>query len=172
MRLAQHSEQQYQQGLYNKAFATIKLALQLTQDKEIIANLKQTKSRINEATKLKRLSYINEAKALLSKLSQGYSYAIKKTKERIIWLNKIKGNEKAYLKLISQLKKHLAAGEKQHFEAARKLYSKGKTQEALIIWLELQKLNPEHPKLESHIKRAEKILNKLEKLSNKPENKK
>lgn len=169
LRLAQRSEQQYKQGKYNKAFTTIKLALQLTQDNKIISRLKKIKSRIKQATKRKRLSYIKEAKALLTKLSQGYSYAIlKETKEKIIWLNKIKSNEKVYLKLIVQLKKHLASGEKQHFEAARKLYSKGKTQEALIIWLELKKLNPEHPKLESHIKRAEKILIKLKKLSNKP----
>jgi tetratricopeptide (TPR) repeat protein len=172
LRLAKRSEKQYQKGQYNKAFSTIKLALKLNPDNDIVLRLKKTKRRIQKATKSKRISYVNEAKALLTKLSQGNSYAIlKETKEKIIWLNKIKGNEKVYLDLIAKLEKHLAAGEKQHFEAARKLYSEGKTQEALIIWLELKKLNPEHPKLQSHIKRAEKILNKLEKLSNKPENK-
>lgn len=171
LRLAERGEKQYKQGQYSEAFSTIKIALKLTQDKDIILQLNKTKNRVQTATKLKRLSYIKEAKALLTKLSQGYSYEIlKETKDKIIWLNKIKEDEKVYLDLINQLKKHLAAGEKQNFEAARKLYSKGKTQEALIIWLELKKLNPEHPKLESYIKRAEKILIKLKKLSKKPKN--
>lgn len=169
LQLAKKGEQQYKKGQYNQAFSTIKRALKLTQDKDVVLHLNKTKNKIQRATKLKRLSYIKEAKALLTKLSQGYSYDIlKETKEKIRWLNKIKGNEKIYIDIIAQLKTHLAAGEKQHFEAARKLYSKGKTQEALIIWLELKKLNPQHPKLNSHIKRAEKILIKLEKLSNKP----
>lgn len=172
LKLAKRSEQQYQQGQYNKALSAIELALKLHPKDDIVLRLNEIKTRIQDDIKRKRLSYVNEAKALVTKLSQGYSYDIlNKTKEKIIWLNKIKDNEKVYLDLLDKLKTHLKAGEKQHFEAARKLYSDGKTQEALIIWLELKKLNPEHPKLQSHIKRAEKILNKLEKLSNKADKK-
>jgi len=79
---------------------------------------------------------------------------------------------KTYSELVAQLKKHLKQGIKQHFEAGRKLYSKGKTQEALSIWLDLKDLDPQHPKLQAHISRAEKILIKLEELSNKPASKK
>ena len=110
---------------------------------------------------------------MLTKLSQGYSYEIlKETKKTINWLNKIKNNGKVYLQLIAKLKKHLEDGEKQRFEAARNLYSKGKTQEALSIWLELKELNPDNAKLQSHIERAEKVLIKLKKLTNKPAKKK
>ena len=175
LRLTKRSEQEYQKGQYNKAFSTIKLALKLKPDEDIVSHLKTIKQRIQRKTKRKKRSYVKDAKELLAKLSQGYSYEIlKETKEKINWLNKIKNNEKDYLELIAKLKKHLEAGEKQHFEAARKLYSEGKTQEALSIWLELEKLNPKNTKLQSHIKRAKKVLIKLEKLSNKPqpENKK
>ena len=173
LQLAKRSEQQYREGQYSKALSAIELALKLRPEDDIVLRLNKIKSRIQDDIKRKRLSYVNEAKTLVTKLSQGYSYDIlNETKEKIVWLNKIKGNEKVYLDLLDKLKTHLKAGEKQHFEAARKLYSDGKTQEALIIWLELKKLNPDHPKLQSNIKRAEKILNKLEQLSNKPAKKK
>lgn len=173
LRLAQRSEHQYKTAQYSNALSTIDLALKLQPDTDITQRLNKIKKGVQREIKRKRLSYIKEARALITKLSQGYSYEIlKEAKEKIIWLDKIKDNEKVYLDLLKKLKSQLKAGEKQHFEAARKLYSKGKTQEALIIWLELKKLNPDHPRLQSHINRAEKILSKLKKLSNKPENKK
>jgi len=169
LKLAERSEQEYKNHQYNKAFNSIELALKLQPEKDIFSRLTKTKNAIQKETRRKRLSYIKEAKELLAKLSQGYSYEIlKETKEAINWLNKIKDNDNVYLKLIAKLKKHLKNGEKQRFEAARKLYSMGKTQEALSIWYELEKLNPDNAKLKSYIKRAEKVLNKLEKLSNKP----
>lgn len=173
LRLAERSEQEYKNHKYNNAFNSIELALKLQPEKNIVSRLTKTKKRIHKETRGKRLSYVKDAKELLAKLSQGYSYEIlNETKETINWLNKIKDNDAVYLKLIAKLKKHLKNGEKQRFEAARKLYSMGKTQEALSIWYELEKLNPNNTKLKSYIKRAEKVLNKLEKLSNKPINKK
>ena len=87
-------------------------------------------------------------------------------------MNKNKEDNKSYQTLIDKLKKHLAKGVKQRFEAARNLYSKGKTQESLSIWLELKELDPNNTKLLSHIERAEKVLSKFKKLSNKPAKKK
>lgn len=169
LKLTTQSEQQYEKGHYNKASKTINLALKLNPDKEPLSSLNKIKSLIKKNTKLKTLSYVASAKSLLSKLSQGYSHAIlKETKEKVLWLNKNKENKNAHKVLIRKLEKHLAAGMKQHFEAGRKLYSKGKTQEALSIWLELKTLEPDYPKLQAHISRAEKVITKLKKLSNKP----
>ncbi len=169
MRLVQRSEQQFKAGRYDNALTTVNLALKLKPDEDITEELNNIKERVTKATKLKKLSYIKKVKTLLSKLSQGYSHAIlKETKETITWLNTIKGNEKEYVKLIAKLKKHLANGVKENFQAARKLYSEGKTQEALSIWLDLKELDPNHPKLDSHIERAQKVLIKLKELSNKP----
>ena len=175
IRLATLSEQQYKKSQYNNALTTISLALKLKPDDKIVTRLKTTKKRIKKATKFKKASDLEEAKVLLSKLSQGYSHAIlNRTKTTIVWLNKNKNknNKQSYQGLINKLKKHLAAGIKQRFEAARNLYSKGKTQEALSIWLELKELDPDNAKLQSHIERAEKVLLKLKKLSNKPAKKK
>ncbi len=169
IRLATLSEQQFKNRQYNNALNTISFALKLNPNNEIVIRLKIINKRIKEATKLQKESYLKEAKALLSKLSQGYSHAIlNKTKTTIIWLNKNKDNNKSYQNLINKLEKHLATGIKQRFEAARNLYSKGKTQEALSIWLELKELDPDNAQLQSHIERAKKVLLKLKRLSNKP----
>lgn len=173
LKLADKSERHYKNGNYSKANEAILLALKLNPDKHTAIRLNEIKKSVNKETKLKTLSYAAEAKALLKKLSQGYSHEIlKDTKDKLALLNNNVDNQKTYSDLIAKLKKHLAAGVKQRFEAGRKSYSEGKTQEALSIWQELNELDPEHPKLQSHIKRAEKILNKLDKLTNKPINKK
>jgi len=173
LRLAKRSEQEYQRDQYNKAFSSIELDLKLKPDESIVSRLKTIKQRLKKKTRRKKLSYVKDAKELLTKLSQGYSHAIlNKTKITIVWLNKNKNDEQSYRVLINKLEKHLAAGIKQRFEAARNLYSKGKTQEALSIWLELKELDPDNAKLQSHIERAEKVLIKLKKLTNKPAKKK
>ena len=169
LRLANRSELQFKNAQYGNALSTIELALKLQPDESITLRLSEIKKEIKKSTKRNKSLYIKDAKLLLNKLSQGYSHAIlKETKEKIIWLNKIKGNDKNYINIIKKLKKHLKSGAKQRFKAARKLYSKGKTQEALSIWLDIKELDPKYPKLQSHINRAEKVLIKLKKLSNKP----
>lgn len=173
LKLLNRSELQFKNRHYGNALSTIEIALKLEPDEELTLRLNKIKKQIKRATKSNKSAYISEAKVLLNKLSQGYSHEVlKETKEKINWLNKIKGKDKNYRLIIKKLKRHLKTGVKQHFEAARKLYSEGKTQEALSIWLDLKELDPEYPKLQSHINRAEKIIIKLKKLSNKPENKK
>ena len=170
LRLTKRCEQQYKKGQYDNALTTINLALKLNPNKRIVLRLKKIKSRIKRDTKLRKSKHVKNAKSLLNKLSQGYSHAIlKETKQTIMWLKKNRENKSVYQGLIKRLEAHLTAGVKQHFEAARKLYSKGKTQEALSIWISIKELNPKYPRLQSHIKRAEKVLIKLEKLSNKPQ---
>lgn len=164
------SEQQYKKNEYNNSLNTVKLALKLNPDEEIVARLKKINQRIHKATIQRNISYYKKAKVLLSKLSQGYSHAIlKDTKKTVTWLKKNKTDKNNYIVLIKRLNRHLAKGVKQRFEAARSLYSKGKTQEALSVWLELKQLEPDNAKLLSHIERAKKILSKLKKLSNKPQ---
>lgn len=169
LKLRKRSEKQYKKGQYDNALTTIDHALKLNPDEYIVSDLNKLKENIAKETKLRKTAYLIEIKTLINKLSQGYSHDIlKETKEKIIWVNKIKDNETVYSGLILKLKKHLAAGIKQRSGAARNLYSKGKTQEALSIWIELKELEPDNAKLQSHIERAEKVLLKLEKLSNKP----
>ena len=167
LKLSIFSEQEYRNNEYNNSLNSINLALKLKPDADILARLNTTKQRIKEDTQKQKAQHIRKAKALLNKLSQGYSQEILgETKETIAWLNK--ESKKTYSILIQNLSKHLTKGVTQRFEAARNLYSKGKTQEALSIWVKLKELDPHNIQLQSHIERAEKVLNKLEKLSNKP----
>jgi tetratricopeptide (TPR) repeat protein len=172
LKLAKRSELQFKNNQLSKALSSIELALILNPDDDITSRLKNIKRQIKQTTRSNKSRYLNEANALLSKLSQGYSHDILiETQEKIAWLEKIKENDKDYIKVLKQLKRHLKRGIKQRFEAARRLYSKGKTQEALSIWQDLKILDPDNAKLQSHIIRAEKVLLKLKELSNKPANK-
>lgn len=167
LRLAHRAEQQYKQLLFDDALTTIEFALKLKPNKEILSRLNTIKTHIKKDSKLIKETYVNNAKILLGKLSQGYSQLILiETKDTIIWLSK--NDKNTHSELIKKLQAHLTKGVNQRFEAARNLYSKGKTQEALSIWLELKEIEPENTKLQSHIERAEKILIKLKKLTNKP----
>ena len=173
LKLAKRSEQQYKNSNYRSAIETINLALKLNPDKNIVSRLNKIKKLVGKEERRKTQSYVTEAKSLLKKLQQGYSHAIlKETKEKIAWLKSSQKSDNKHKRLISKLEKHLRAGVTQYFEAGRNLYSKGKIEEALSIWLEISPLAPNHPKLQSHIKRAGKVLKKLKKLSNKPANKK
>lgn len=172
LKLVKLSEQLYDDSQYEKALSVINLAEKLKPDSYVQDMLDDIRSSIRIEDKLQSKSYISATKSLLKKLSQGYSHAIlKETKETIRWFKRNKSVTKQHKELLRKLEKHFKTGSTQNFEAGRNLYSKGKIQEALRIWLELEKLNPDHPKLKSHIIRAEKIVKKLETLSNKPDSK-
>lgn len=173
VRLTQRSEQQFEQGQYENTLSTITLALKLKPNKDVVTRLKEIKKRVRKINRLKKSFYIKDAKSILRKLSQGYSHSIlNETKRTISWLERNNDNSRTNRRLIRKLKRHLSAGIKQRFEAGRKLYSEGKTQQALSIWSKLKELDPNNLKLESNINRAEKVLIKLKELSNKPGNKK
>lgn len=172
LNLLERGETEYKKSNYNMALNAINLAYKLQPDKKITARLNTLKEKIREDGRSRKNYYIFSARALLSKLSQGYSHEIlKETSDMITQLKINQGNEHFHDELIAKLEKYFNAGVHQYFEAGRVLYSKGKTQEALSVWLELSEISPDYPKLKSHIQRAEKVLKKLKKLSEKPLNK-
>lgn len=167
--LFERSEYEYKNSNYGTALEAINLALILKPDEKTSEQIQKLKDTIREDGKLRTKYYSFSAKSLINKLAQGYSHEIlKETRETINQLKMNQGNETFHDELIAQLEKHFDNGVLQYFEAGRVLYSKGKTQEALSIWLEMRDLAPDHPKLKSHISRAEKVLKKLKKLSEKP----
>ena len=166
LKLTDQSEHQYNESRYNKAKSSADLALKLRPNKDLVIRLNKIQHRVKKELDIKTIYFVSSAKSLLSKLSQGYSHAILiKTKETIFRLKDNKEIKNNYKTLIAKLEKHLQTGTNRYFKAARKLYSMGKIQEALSIWLRLKELDPEYPKLMSHIKRAEKILQKLNKIT-------
>jgi len=168
IRLTHQAEYYYRNNEFDKAENSISLGIELKPTKEYALRLNKIKQFIQTRNNIKKTTRINKAKALLNKLSQGYSRSIlKETKETIKQLKKSKEKTKTELNLISKLEKHLKIGVKRYFKAARKLYSEEKIQEALSIWLSLKDLEPHYPKLDTYIKRAERIIKNLNKITNK-----
>ena len=167
-RLTHQAENYYRKNEFEKAENSTSLGLKLKPTKDFSLRLNKIKKLIQEKNNIKNTFRINEAKALLKKLSQGYSRSIlKKTKETIKQMRESKKTSKTELDIISKLEKHLKIGVRRYFKAARKLYSEEKIQEALSIWLSLKDLEPDYPKLDAYIKRAERIVKNLNKITNK-----
>ncbi len=167
--LTERSQQLFQQSRYDESLKQVELALTMEPDRETRQLLQKIKQHIRKNTRLKKLARFKQNQELLARLLQGHSYDIlKQAKQEVNWLRDNAEGNTGYLQLARQLGQHLEMGLKQYFNTARKLYSKGKTQEALSIWQELVAIEPDYPKLKSHIQRAEKVLEKLKKLSNKP----
>jgi len=167
-RLTLQSEYYYRKNDFDKAENSVALGLKLRPEKEYFSRLNKIKKHIQSKNNIKNTLRINHAKALLKKLSQGYSRSIlKETKETINQLKENTKKTKTELNLIAKLEKHLKIGVKRYFKAARKLYSEEKIQEALSIWLSLKDLEPDYPKLDTYIKRAERIVKNLNKITNK-----
>lgn len=68
-------------------------------------------------------------------------------------------------KLEAELNASIAVRVKQGIGFGRELYSDGQIQPALDEWRELLKLDPDNKELQDHIARAERVLEKIEKLS-------
>ena len=81
-------------------------------------------------------------------------------------LEKQNSRNRTSIKLRKELDKRYRQGIDQKIAAGRKLYSNGKIQEALDVWNSLLEINPDNQKLQGHIDRAERVLKKLQRLSN------
>ncbi len=171
-KLVRHSRSLIQRNRYEQALKNIELAQKLSPPVESRQEIRQLKKLIRKNTRIKKQKHYSQAKDLLVKLKQDRSYSsLKEAYKNINWLKQNSDGDNKFLQLAEQLQQHLDKGMKRFFFTARKLYSKGKTQEALSIWLELKNIDPDYPELQAHIQRAEKVLNKLKELSNKPRNK-
>jgi hypothetical protein len=106
-----------------------------------------------------------KTRALLAELKQGYSLEnLRRANEHLAILNKRNARDKESIRLRRELNHRLQSSLDQRIEAARSLYSSGKIEQALQIWESLQTIAPDNTKLEAHIERAHRVLDKLERL--------
>jgi len=75
-------------------------------------------------------------------------------------------SNKAILQLKKNLGKHIEKALKIGIKQGQDLYSQGRIKSALNLWKELHQLAPSNQKLNDYIHRAEKVLKKLQSLSN------
>lgn len=110
-----------------------------------------------------------KTRALLSELKQGYSHEnLQRAHRHLSEISEYKKQDKETKKLVKELDKYIKTGLAQRMEAGRRMYSNGQIQEALSIWIPLKSIAPENTKLNDHIERAKRVVNKLETLSNTP----
>ena len=131
--------------------------------------LKKLKAQLDKKQQLIVKEENRKTSALLSELKQGYSHDnLLRARRHLSEVRDNKKRNKESVKLEKQLEKYIKTGLTQRMEAGRRLYSDGQIQQALSIWIPLKSIAPDNTKLNDHIERAKRVLNKLEKLSNTP----
>ena len=127
--------------------------------------LKTVKQRLAKANRSLLKEQNKKTRVLINELKQGYSHEnLQRANDHLIVLLRQTSKNTTWLKLRRDLKKRVRKGLAQNIEAGRKLYSSGKIEQALDIWLSLQAIDPDNERLQAHIARAKRVLNKLERL--------
>jgi len=153
-------------GDYNLAETCLKLVERIGSkniDKKQLALANKTLARA-EKTEVRKQN--DKTRALIAELKQGYSEDnLKRARNQLNVLEKQNSRNRTSIKLRKELDKRYRQGIDQKIAAGRRLYSSGKIQEALDIWNSLLDIDPGNQKLQGHIDRAERVLSKLQRLS-------
>jgi hypothetical protein len=127
------------------------------------------------------LSQVQEQLALLEKrktnITPRQTEELLELSKQAMGKNNLKQSQKLFNQIpakdhsltpIKQFKKSLderiANNVSQGIEMGRKLYSQGEVENALAVWNDLRELDPDNEQLDSHIERANRVLNKLKTL--------
>ena len=141
------------------------LAEQLGEEVERDPRLQAARQRIEQVDRSLIQQQKQKTRELLAELKQGYSVEnLQRAHEHLARLRKRDTRDNESLRLQRQLNQHLQNGLDQRIEAARRLYSSGKIEQALRSWESLQTVDPDNQKLEAHIERARRVLEKLQRL--------
>lgn len=144
------------------------LANELIPDPEIKAKLDDIQTQLSKLEKNKPFKLSKHSRHLLDQSKQTMQSG--KLKEALVIYDKIPGTDKRH-GLVKSYKQELDRRIEQNvaegIEVGRKLYSQGEVEQALAIWNELMKLAPDNEYLISHIERAKRVLEKLQKLRKK-----
>ncbi|MDH3947991.1 MAG: hypothetical protein OEU74_03420 [Gammaproteobacteria bacterium] len=154
-------------GDYNLAETCLKLAERIGSENVDKEQLAIAKKKLAKAEKTEVRKQNDITRALIAELKQGYSQDnLKRARQQLNVLEKQNNRNRTSIKLRKELNKRYRQGIDQKIAAGRRLYSSGKIQEALDIWNSLLEIDPDNQKLQGHIDRAERVLAKLQRLSN------
>ena len=131
--------------------------------------LKKFKTQLSKKQHQQQTIHDNKTKTLIDELKQGYSHdnLLRAQRHLSILENNIKPNQHTAT-LTAQLSDLFKKGLANRMQSGQRLYSDGKIENALSIWMPLQKIVPENKKLDNYIKRAQRVLAKVKKLSTQP----
>jgi len=152
---------------YDLANTCLKLAERIGSNNIDKKQLALANKKLAEAEKTEIRKQNAKTRTLIAELKQGYSQDnLRRARQQLDLLKKQNSRDATSIKLQKQLDKRYREGIDQKIAAGRRLYSSGKIQEALDIWNSLLEIDPGNQKLEAHIDRAERVLKKLQRLSN------
>jgi hypothetical protein len=127
--------------------------------------LDEVRNKLNQARDARTRQYKRQTSALIAQLRQGYSQdVLQRAHDHLQAADQFEPLDDANLKLLEDLNKRLQSGIHQRMESARRLYSRGKIEQALQIWESLQSLAPGNQQLQAYIERARRVLEKLQRL--------
>jgi tetratricopeptide (TPR) repeat protein len=152
---------------YNLAETCLKLAERIGSENVDKEQLAIAKKKLAKAEKTEVRKQNDITRALIAELKQGYSQDnLRRARHQLDVLEKQNSRNRTSIKLRTELNKRYRQGIDQKIVAGRRLYSSGKIQEALDVWNSLLEIDPDNQKLQGHIDRAERVLAKLQRLSN------
>ncbi len=148
-------------GASNMLNLISKLAVE-TLDRKQLSDARQ---RLKKVRRQRQIQQEKKTRELIAALKQGYSHeGLRQARQQLDFIN---SNRKLYQSsraMYQELEQLYRKGIEQRIRAGRDLYSQGKIEEALKIWQSLQEIDKHNQKLKEHIKRANRVLNKLERL--------
>ena len=160
-------------GIKNKDVALaeecLSLASNLSTTKETNQKIKSLHKKLNAIRKKRTSVHKKSVKTISKKLSQvTTNKELIHYKKEILALHHQDKSNKKILKLKKELEIRINKALKIGIKKGQDLYSQGRIKQALANWKELQQLEPEDAKLNDYIHRAERVLKKLQSLSNNP----
>lgn len=123
------------------------------------------RNRLDQARDARSRQYKRQTQDLIAELRQGYSQEnLQRAHDHLQAADQFEPLDDGNLELLEDLNKRLQSGIHQRMESARRLYSRGKIEQALQIWETLQTLAPNNQQLQAYIERARRVLEKLQRL--------
>jgi len=144
------------------------LANELKPSADIKGTLADIQKQLSRLEKQKVVTLSNRGRYLLDKSQQTMQEG--KLKQALDLYEQIPAKDRRHGLVKSykqELDKRINQNVTQGIEVGRKLYSQGEIEQALAIWNDLTKLAPDNEYLNSHIDRAKRVLEKLNRLKQK-----
>ena len=150
--------------LYELGRRCLELSREFDSKGKYHAELKQAEEKLRHHDQAWQQQQNRISEALIEELRQGYSHdKLLRASRHLRKLSSRKQTGKGK-KYSDQLRQEIDKGIAQRMDAGRRLYSEGKITEALRIWTSLRPITPDNEALEAHISRAQRVLEKLERL--------
>ncbi len=125
--------------------------------------LSEAKKHLRKVSSKRRLEQEKKTRKLIAALQSDFSNEnLLKARRQLDFIERNKKQYSSSQELYDELGSLYRQGIEQGMKAGRTLYSLGKIDEALQIWIPLQRVDKDNQKLQEHINRANRVLEKLQ----------